>query len=110
MADASARDSLTATALGTISSPVAEAMTRVGQPMVRFRLGVAGRSALTTVAIACFGPLVTQARGLQEGQRLRVTGRLELRRWLGADGTARHGISIIADTIEALDPLFAADA
>jgi single-strand DNA-binding protein len=79
---------------------------RSGTQVGTIRIAIGGRDAETTVFIdvVAFGSLTEELEFLTKGQRVRVCGRLDQRKWLGEDGSRRSVHQIIARRIEALEP------
>ena len=73
----------------------------------RYYVGRNGEKKVETVfvPVQCWGTLGDKAiERMRKGMTSRVVGRLRLCKWIGADGSARRGIEIVAEHVEFRSP------
>lgn len=89
-------------AYGRLGADPRAVETRSGKPMTTARLAVDAGDADAPplwLGVVAFGRLADELQRHHKGDLLSVSGRLQVRRWTGADGGEREQWEVVADAI-----------
>lgn len=87
-------------ALGTLTADPQKRTSSGGKDYVTANLRTPTEEESTLVSVVCFSDSAKAALlALGKGDSVSVTGRAKLTSWVGWDGEARQGLSLVADAV-----------
>jgi single-stranded DNA-binding protein len=82
---------------GSLAANAEARTSKTGKPYLRFRARVGDGDDVQWVGVTCFDEkAIAVANKLVKGARAYIEGRLSLDDWTAADGTKRHGLSVMS--------------